>query len=214
MRVIFSGKTKEDFKRYKDYLRRTKKSDGHKYQEYELEGITKSLKNNISKSVGNTKEHKNSIYPKEFEYNSNDYKMHVDKKSHHIVFYTIEPTKTGKETIQIHKCIHSKKLKEELDNKGIKPLEDADKSLLDDMKEVEKEDEIASRDDSDDEEQGKEEEVYDKKTGEEVKRVVYTGPNGGRYYKTDKGVKVYIEEVKSRKNLKQRLLESKLIPLI
>lgn len=106
MKVRFSEKTKEDFRKHREYLRRTGKPDGHKYQNYELDGISKSLRKNISKGLESTDEHKDSIYPKEFEYNAKDYKMYVDKKSHHIVFYKIEHTKSGKEIIQIDKCIH------------------------------------------------------------------------------------------------------------
>lgn len=213
MRIKFSPKTDDDFRKHRDYLRRVGKSDGHKYQSYELDNISKSLKKNITGGLKNTKGHKDSIYPKEFEYSAEEYKMYVDKKSHHIIFYKIEHTKSGKDIIQIDKCIHSTELQKELDKKGIKPLEDADPSLLKDMEEVKKEDEIASKDDSDDEERGKEEEVYDEETGRKVKRVVYTGPKGGRYYKTDKGEKVYVDENKSHKSLKQTLIESKIISL-
>jgi len=90
MEVEFTRKTNKDFRRHRDYLRRIGKSDGHKYQKYELDGISKSLKSNISKGLTDIKEHKDSIFPKEFEYHSGSHKMYVDKKSHHIVFYTIE----------------------------------------------------------------------------------------------------------------------------
>ena len=32
MKVIFTSETKEDFRKHNDYVRRLKKSDGHKYQ--------------------------------------------------------------------------------------------------------------------------------------------------------------------------------------
>lgn len=195
MRVKFSDNTTDDFKRHKDYLRRKGKSDGHGFQEYELNGISKALKKNISKGLEDKKEHKDSIFPKEkgFEYNVEDYKMYVDKRSHHVVFYNIIKPKKGASYISIDKCIHSTELKRELERKGIEPLKDADTSLLDDLNEIYKEDEINLKDDSDDD-RGKEEEVYDEETGKKVKRIVYTGPQGGRYYKGNKGEKIYIKE--------------------
>ena len=44
MKVIFTSETKEDFRKHNDYVRKQKKSDGHKYQSYELKGINKSFK--------------------------------------------------------------------------------------------------------------------------------------------------------------------------
>ena len=44
MKVTFSKETKGDFDKHRDYLRRTTKSDGHKYQKYELDSINNSLK--------------------------------------------------------------------------------------------------------------------------------------------------------------------------
>lgn len=63
------------------------------------------------------------------------------------------------------------------------------------------------------EDKGKEEEVYDKETGKKVKRIVYTGPKGGRFYKSDNGEKVYIDEQRIFKSLSSLLLESKMISL-
>ncbi len=127
--------------------------------------------------------------------------MYVDKGSHHIVFYKVDQDSKGEKFISIEKCIHSTELKNELDKKGIKPLENADKSLLDDLNDVYKE-----------EEEGKEEEVYDEETGKKVKRIVYTGPQGGRFYKNKRGEKVYVDEGMS-KSLKSILLESKMVSL-
>lgn len=213
MKVSYSPETKEDFRKHREYLRRTGKSDGHKYQDYELDGIRNSLRTNISKGLENTNQHKDSIYPKEYKYNSQDYKMYVDKKSHHIIFYKIEQTKSGKNVIRIHKVIHSTELKKQLEEKGIEPLKNADPSLLDDMETIYKEDEVRSRVEPDEDEDGKEEDVYDEETGKKVKRVVYTGPKGGRYYKTDKGEKVYLDEKRIYKSLKLKLIESKITPL-
>jgi len=212
MKVRYSKNTDEDFRKHRDYLRRTGKTDGHKYQKYELDGISKSLKNNISNNLSNRKEHKDSIFPKEYEYSSKNYKMYVDKGSHHIVFYKVDQDGRGRKFISIEKCIHSSELKDELDRKGIKPLENADKSLLDDLNDVYKEDEINQKDDNE-EEKGKEEEVYDEETGKSVKRMVFTGPKGGRYYKNDKGEKVYVDERMSPTSLKTTLLESRMVPL-
>ncbi|MGM9833681.1 MAG: hypothetical protein ACI31A_08365 [Candidatus Limisoma sp.] len=66
------------------------KSDGHKYKKYELDGISKSLKKNITKKLESKKEHSDSIFPDKFEYGNSSYKMTIDKKSHYIIFYTIE----------------------------------------------------------------------------------------------------------------------------
>ena len=233
MKVSFSGKTKEDFRKYNDFIRRKKKSDGHKYQKYELDKIQKSFKGNIVKGLEGTKFHRDSIFPKEFEYNSKDFKMYVDKKSHHIVFYSVV-SKGGDSRIIVDKCIHSKELKKELDKKGIKPLEDSDPQLLLDYISIEREDKVNDETLTDEErdeynkkekelesriesqkkeDKGKEEEVYDEETGKKVKRIVYTGPKGGRFYKSDNGEKVYIDEQRTFKSLSSLLLESKMISL-
>lgn len=47
MNVVFTRKTKEDFRKHNDYVRRQKKLDGHNYQKYELDGINKSITNNF-----------------------------------------------------------------------------------------------------------------------------------------------------------------------
>ena len=71
---------------------------------------------------------------------------------------------------------------------------------------------VDNSDDSEDSEEGKEEGVYDEETGKKIKRIVFTGPKGGRYYKTDNGEKVYIDENRV-KGLGMILLESKMISL-
>ena len=210
MRIIFSDKTKEDFRKHRNYLKRVGKSDGHKYQRYELDGISKSLKKNITKGLENRTNHTDSIFPDKYEYDHKNYKMYVDKDSHHIIFYKVNP---NKDTIKVEKCIHSTELKKDIERRGIKPIGTASKSLLDDLEEVYKEDEVYLRDDSKDDEDGKEENVYDEETGKEIKRNVFTGPRGGRFYRTDKGEKVYIDEKKSFKSLKKVLMEEKIIPL-
>ena len=43
MKVIFTRKTKDDFRKHNDYIRKQKKSDGHNYQSHELKGINKSF---------------------------------------------------------------------------------------------------------------------------------------------------------------------------
>ena len=203
MKVIFSKKTKDDFKKHRDYLIRKGKSDGHKYQTYELDRISKSLKENISKGIGNKKEHIDSIFPEGFKYNSKEYKMYVDKKSHHIVFYKIEQNSKGEKIIKIEKCIHSTELKKQLEENGIEPLENGNESLLKDLEDVYKEDEINQRDDSE-EDEGKEEEIYDEKTGKKVKRKIFTGPRGGRFFIIDGGEKEYIKENKGEKRTEKR----------
>ena len=47
MKVIFTSETKEDFRKHNDYVRKQMKSDGHKYQSYELKGINKSFNKNL-----------------------------------------------------------------------------------------------------------------------------------------------------------------------
>ena len=63
------------------------------------------------------------------------------------------------------------------------------------------------------EDKGKEEEVYDEETGKTVKQIVYTGPKGGRFYKSDNGENVYVDESKTFKSLSSLLLESKRVSL-
>lgn len=211
MKVRYSKNTDEDFRKHRAYLRNVVKPDGHKYDHKQIAYFNNRLKESISRNLSNKKEHKDSIFPKEYDYSSKDYKMYVDKGSHHIVFYKVDQDSKGRKFISIEKCIHSSELKDELDKKGIKPLENADKSLLDDLNDVYKEDEINQKEDNE-EEEGKEEEVYDEETGKKVKRIVYTGPQGGRFYKNKRGEKVYVDEGISR-SLKSILLESKMVSL-
>lgn len=209
MRVIFTSDTKEDFRKHRDYVRRQKKSDGHKYQSYELKGINKSFKKNLGENLETIKEPKDSIFPKEFEYSSDTHKMYVDKKSHHIVFYTIETKSGGEQVIKVRKCIHSAELKKELEEKGIKPLKNCDKSLLDDLETVYKEDDVKSKEDSDAE--------FEEDTDEEGNpRQHKTGPEGGKYYRVKKKGKwgPWNSEVKdSLKDLRTLITESSLVPL-
>lgn len=209
MKVIFSDKTKEDFKKYVEYLKGIRKSDGHKYQKYELDGMSKSLKKNITKGLENKTNHIDSIFPDGYEYSHKNYKMYVDKESHHVIFYKVN---SNNNTIKVGKCIHSTELKKDLEERGIKPLENVDKSLLDDLEEVYKEDEVKNKKGPEDD-QGKEEMVYDEETGKDVKHIVYTGPQGGRYYKNNKGEKVYVDERMAPISLKTTLLKSKMVSL-
>lgn len=220
MKVIFTSETKEDFRKHNDYVRKQKKSDGHKYQSYELKGINKSFKKNLRENLEKIKEPKDSIFPKEFKYHSDSHKMYVDKKSHHIVFYKVITPKKGEPYISVEKCIHSNELKKELEEKGIKPLKDCDKSLLDDLETVYREDDVKSKDDLEDEKETKEEkeEVKDPETGKKIKKVKHTGPRGGHYYINDKGEHIYPEEwnesIKNMKNVKSYINESKMVSLI
>lgn len=207
MKVVFTSETKEDFRKHNDYVRKQKKSDGHKYQSYELKGINKSFKKNLSENLEKIKEPKDSIFPKEFEYSSDSHKMYVDKKSHYVVFYTVETTKSGEKIMKVRRNIHSTELRKELEEKGIKPLKNCDKSLLDDLETVYKEDDVKLRDDSENEET--KEEVTDPETGKKIKKVKHTGPRGGHYYINDKGDHVYPEEWnESRKDIREILVES------
>ena len=217
MKVIFTSETKEDFRKHNDYVRKQKKSDGHKYQSYELKGINKSFKKNLGENLEKIKEPKDSIFPKEYEYSSDSHKMYVDKKSHYVVFYTVETTKSGEKIMKVRRNIHSTELKKELEEKGIKPLKDCDKSLLDDLETVYKEDDVKSRDDSEDEKETKEE-VTDPETGKKIKKVKHTGPRGGHYYINDKGEHIYPEEwnesIKNMKSVKTYIIESKMVSLV
>ena len=217
MKVIFTSETKEDFRKHNDYVRKQKKSDGHKYQSYELKGINKSFKKNLGENLEKIKEPKDSIFPKEYEYSSDSHKMYVDKKSHYVVFYTVETTKSGEKIIKVRRNIHSTELKKELEDKGIKPLKDCDKSLLDDLETVYKEDDVKSRDDSEDEKETKEE-VTDPETGKKIKKVKHTGPRGGHYYINDRGEHIYPEEwnesIKNMKSVKTYITESKMVSLV
>ena len=151
MKVKFSNETKNDFGRYKEHLQELKKSDTSKYRHINPEESKKKLKNNIGGSIGKKDDHSDSIFPKEFDYSSDSHKMYVDKKSHHVVFYKVITPKKGEPYISIEKCIHSTELRKELEEKGIKPLKNCDKSLLDDLETVYKEDDVKLRDDSEDE---------------------------------------------------------------
>ena len=214
MKVKYSKSTQEDFRKHRDYLTKTGKSDGHKYQKYELDGISKSLKSNISKGLTDIKEHKDSIFPKEFEYHSDSHKMYVDKKSHHIVFYKVITPKKGEPYISVEKCIHSTELRKELEKRGIKPLKGCDKSLLDDLETVYREDDVKSKEDSDEESKETKEEITDPETGKKIKKVKHTGPRGGHYYINDKGEHIYPEEWnESLKDIKDLIIESNIISL-
>ena len=182
MKVKFTKDTKHDFKRHREYLINQGKSDGHGYQKYELDGIGKSLKNNISKNIDKIKNHKDSIFPKEFEYNSKTHKMYVDKKTHHVVFYKITTPKKGEPYISVEKCIHSTELKQELEDRDIKPLKSADKSLLSDLEQIYKEDDVKNKEEYEDEETIEKEDTDDEGNPRQHK----TGPKGGKYYRVKK----------------------------
>ena len=210
MEVKFTRKTDKDFRKYRDYVRRQMKSDGHSYQTYELDGISKSFKKNLQGNIGKQKEHKDSIFPKEFEYSSGSHKMYVDKKSHHVVFYKVITPKNGEPYISVEKCIHSTELKKELEKRGIKPLKDCDKSLLDDLETVYKEDDVKTKDDSD-------EELEEDTDNEGNPRQHKTGPQGGKYYRVKidgKWGPWNSDTNESFKSIQNLLTESKMVSLI
>lgn len=209
MKVIFTSETKEDFRKHNDYVRKQKKSDGHKYQSYELKGINKSFKKNLGENLEKIKEPKDSIFPKEFEYSSDSHKMYVDKKSHYVVFYTVETTKSGEKIMKVRRNIHSTELKKELEERGIKPLKDCDKSLLDDLETVYKEDDVKSKDDFD-------EELEEDTDKEGNPRQHKTGPEGGKYYRVKidgKWGPWNSETSESLKDIKDLIIESNIISL-
>ena len=214
MKVKFTKDTKQDFKRHREYLINQGKSDGHGYQKYELDGIGKSLKNNISKNIDKIKNHKDSIFPKEFEYNSKTHKMYVDKKTHHVVFYKITTPKKGEPYISVEKCIHSTELKQELEDRDIKPLKSGDKTLLSDLEQIYKEDDVKNKEEYEDEETIEKEDTDEEGNPRQYK----TGPNGGRYYRVKKDGKwgpwnSCTNENKIFKSLKMIISESNLCSL-
>lgn len=209
MEVKFTKKTDKDFRKHRDYVRRQKKSDRHSYQTYELDSISKSFKKNLRENIGEQKEHKDSIFPKEFEYHSDSHKMYVDKKSHHIVFYKVITPKKGEPYISVEKCIHSTELKKELEERSIEPLKDCDKSLLDDLETVYKEDDVKTKDDSD-------EELEEDIDNEGNPRQHKTGPQGGKYYRVKidgKWGPWNSETNESFKSIQNLLTESNIISL-
>lgn len=209
MEVKFTRKTDKDFRKHRNYVRRQKKSDGHSYQTYELDSINKSFKKNLQENIGEQKEHKDSIFPKEFEYSSDSHKMYVDKKSHHVIFYKIITPKKGEPYISVEKCIHSTELKKEIEERGIEPLKDCDKSLLDDLETVYKEDDVKAKDDSD-------KELEEDTDNEGNPRQHKTGPRGGKYYRVKVDGKWgpwNSETNESFKSIQSLLTESNIISL-
>ena len=237
MKVKFSPDTKDDFRNYKEYLDKLKKSDSGKYSHIKPENEKKKLRDDIGSSIGDKDEHSDSIFPKEFDYSSDSHKMYIDKKSHQVVFYKVIKQKKGESYVSIEKCIHSTELKKELDKKGIKPLEDSDPKLLLDYITVEKEDKVNNETLTDEEreeykkkedklkerisnksKENKKEEVIDPETGKKIKKVKHTGPRGGHYYINDKGEHIYPEEwnesIKNMKSVKTYIIESKMVSLV
>ena len=68
MKVKFSPDTKDDFRNYKEYLDKLKKSDSGKYSHIKPENEKKKLRDDIGSSIGDKDEHSDSIFPKEFDY--------------------------------------------------------------------------------------------------------------------------------------------------
>ena len=77
MKVKFSNETKNDFGKYKDHLQELKKSNSGKYRHIKPEESKKKLRDNIGSSIGNKDNHSNSIFPKEFDYNSDSHKRPI-----------------------------------------------------------------------------------------------------------------------------------------
>ena len=151
MKVIFTKDTNDDFIKYVENLKELKKRNPKQYSYINPQQSKVKFRRELIENVGKINNHKDSIFPKEFDYSSDSHKMYVDKKSHHVVFYKVITPKKGEPYISIEKCIHSTELRKELEEKGIKPLKNCDKSLLDDLETVYKEDDVKLRDDSEDE---------------------------------------------------------------
>lgn len=151
MKVIFTKDTNDDFIKYVENLKELKKRNPKQYSYINPRQSKVKFRRELIENVGKINNHKDSIFPKEFDYSSDSHKMYVDKKSHHVVFYKVITPKKGEPYISIEKCIHSTELRKKLEEKGIKPLKNCDKSLLDDLETVYKEDDVKLRDDSEDE---------------------------------------------------------------
>ena len=232
MKVKFSPDTKDDFRNYKEYLDKLKKSDSGKYSHIKPENEKKKLRDDIGSSIGDKDEHSDSIFPKEFDYSSDSHKMYIDKKSHQVVFYKVIKPKKGESYVSIEKCIHSTELKKELDKKGIKPLEDSDPKLLLDYITVEKEDKVNNETLTDEEreeykkrEDELKERISNKSKGIEKEdkdengnpRQHKTGPQGGKYYrvKIDGKWGPWNSETNEKmKSVKSYINESKMVSLI
>lgn len=182
MKVKFSPSTKNDFTKYVEYLKELKKKDSKQYSHIKPEQSKVKFRGELKQSISDKKEHKDSIFPKEFEYNSKTHKMYVDKKTHHVVFYKITTPKKGEPYISVEKCIHSTELKQELEDRDIKPLKGADKTLLSDLEQVYREDDVKNKEEYEDEETIEKEDTDDEGNPRQHK----TGPNGGKYYRVKK----------------------------
>lgn len=148
MKVEFSKIADDELKDYKGYLLKLKK-EGKLPSYVEIPKSLKKLKDIIIKELSRVNNHKDSIYPKDCDFGE-DYKIGVGKEKHYISFYEIVKDSKGESYISIEKCLHSTKLKKELDRKGIKPKENADPYVLLDLLEIEREDEVAKLEDDKD----------------------------------------------------------------
>ena len=86
------------------------------------------------------------------------------------------------------------------------------------VKLFDKEDDVKSKEDSDEESKETKEEITDPETGKKIKKVKHTGPRGGHYYINDNGEHIYPEEwnesIKNMKSVKSYITESKMVSLI
>lgn len=230
MDIILSDKAKKEIVKYAKYLENTLN-----FSESKIDKLVTEFENRLRSNIEKRNEHISSIFPMKSKYGKG-YKMYVDVQKHRVIFYKEDKDENDNDIIRIHECPHSSELIKYLNKKKIKPIDDADPELLLNFLTVEKEDKVNNETITDEEREeynkrreelerrisekkksskenteGKEEDVEDPETGKKVKRIVYTGPKGGRYYKTDNGEKVYIDE--SLKCLSSFINESSIVSL-
>lgn len=148
MKVVFSKIAREELKDYKKHLLELKKK-GKLPSYVEIPKSFNELHELIKTDLKEEQNHNDSIYPKDCEFGKN-YKIGIEKKKHYISFYKIIKDGDGNPQISIERCLHSTKLKKELDRKGIKPKEDADPYVLLDLLKIERGDEVAKLEDGKD----------------------------------------------------------------
>lgn len=146
--IVFSDDSNEDFDKYIEFLMREDKKFQQKIEHASddeiseiKDGQTEKLKAQINKWVNNDWKHKDSIYPERTKYGKG-YKMLVSGSGERVIFYEVYTDKKGKRHARIHKCPHYKDFSKDLEEKNIKPKEDADASLLLDLLQLERQDAV------------------------------------------------------------------------
>lgn len=145
MEVRLSRNAKKECTKYAQYITKKNKNLSAADKKSSFESY---LKNTIS-HINN---HKDTIYPTNCIY-GRDYKMYIEKDMHRVFFYEIKIIKTEekeKEVAVIEECPHTTEFVKTLEEKKIKPKEDANPEILLKLLELEREDAVAALpDDSD-----------------------------------------------------------------